>query len=700
MNIKTTIYKRVEIILHSDKNYENPFLDVDIDAVFTCEDGTVIKLPGFWNGDNEWKVRFSPNRVGTWNYTVTSTDKENASLTDTGVIDASPCVNPTTEIEKHGFVRIEEGKRYMVYDDGTPFFYLADTHWMMADFEHLHECNYPGCSCGNAFKHLADDRIKKGFNVYQTYFESPRMKPYSNGVEGWWLEPYTKINPKAFNESMDIMIEYLAQNGITTAMGFGAHSAVVVMFGEQAVEALPRFAKYCVARYACYPLIWFTGQEITQPEHGAFDIWKKVAETVCKYDGYHRPEGAHMFPMTADDWRAQDLHSQPWHKWFTLQAGHGGYVGYPTRFYYKGYYDLEPIKPFIEAESQYEDVFCSGFCGHNAVRQTAWQAVQCGSAGFTYGSSGIWVSSWDQKTEPSWTDYSPDSWYEAMDKPGSTHMSYLKKFYDYVGWYKLKPSFDYEFGIFESRSKIAISHIDKDVIIYYFFSKTEEAGILTGLKPSTRYQARLFDPIVGKFIDLEDIIATDAGTADMPKLPSLRDWVLLLNTFDMGEYETYTYPVKYSAIPPQDAKIGDKIEIKSIRALSEDDEYPITNTLDGNPETYWHPHNDPACQRVWFDLGQEEEIGYLYLQTNMPMRFQGIRVFGSNDGENYELIVERNERNIALGDYYNNYYETINKKYRYIELFINSHDLVGGIIEKPKNHEKMFINQFAFYKKA
>jgi len=35
MNIKTEIYRRCEIVLHSNKTYENPFMDVDIDAVFT-----------------------------------------------------------------------------------------------------------------------------------------------------------------------------------------------------------------------------------------------------------------------------------------------------------------------------------------------------------------------------------------------------------------------------------------------------------------------------------------------------------------------------------------------------------------------------------------------------------------------------------------------------------------------------------------
>ena len=52
MDIKTRVYKRCEIILQSTKHYDNPFMDVDIDATFTHTDGTVIKIPGFWNGEN------------------------------------------------------------------------------------------------------------------------------------------------------------------------------------------------------------------------------------------------------------------------------------------------------------------------------------------------------------------------------------------------------------------------------------------------------------------------------------------------------------------------------------------------------------------------------------------------------------------------------------------------------------------------
>ncbi len=666
MDFKTTVYERLEIILHSDKEYENPFMDVDIDAVFSCEDGTQIALPGFWNGENEWKVRFSPNKAGAWTYVVTCTDQENTSLTDKGTIEAAPCVNPKTELQKHGYVRIEPGKRYLVYDDGTPFFYLGDTHWQMPDYEHIYDCNYPGCNCGSSFKHIVKNRLKKGFNVYQTYFASHRRDVSSSGMESWWKTPYKLINPDAFNKSMDVIVEYLAENGITIALGFGLHTALYNFFREQMTQGILHFARYCVARYACYPLIWITGQEITDRKNGCFEAWKAAGNLVGELDGYHRPNGAHMYPMRSDDSRAQELYEAPWHQWWTLQSGHGGYKNLQKRSFYESYYKLENVKPYIEAEAQYEDIYCEGFCGHNATRMSAWIATLSGSAGYTYGVSAIWLYSWEGRK----STYSGDAWHEAIDKPGSTQMTYLKKFYEYVNWYKLTPSFDSEFGMFEARKYITISHIDKDLIIYYFYGKEKETGYLRGLKKNTRYQARWYDPVCGKFIDLPDVV-TDTGKADIPERPAERDFVLLLNTVDLGAYEAYTYPTNKAPLATKDVRCGEKLEIRNIRVNAHAEGHPAENLLDGSRETCWKAAIPDTSHTFDIDLGTEQEVGYLHIGCDLPEhRTIEFRVFGSNDGENYDLYAERFGNRVAIGGEYKDYYEEIDRKCRYIKLFI------------------------------
>ena len=672
MDIKTRVYKRCEIILQSTKHYDNPFMDVDIDATFTHTDGTVIKIPGFWNGENQWKVRFSSEKEGLWQYEVVCTDKENASLFDKGTIEAEPCLNPKNELEKHGYVRLAPGKKHMVHADGTPFFYLGDTHWMMPDFERLHECNYPGCSCGNQFKHLADDRIKKGFNVYQTYFSGARVAKHASGAEGWWTDStYTKINPNAFNTTMDVMIEYLADNGITVALGFGTHYSTVKMY-KQNVTAMKAFARYCVARYACYPLIWITAQEISNYTENAFDCWKQVGATVGELDGFKRPNGAHMHCHSFEESRSQEIEKEPWHQWWTVQAGHGGYDKLRLRDYYKGYYNCN--KMFIETECQYEDIYCNGFCGHDAPRMGAWSAVQLGSGGFTYGVTGIWAMGWHQKYAPGLPAYSPESWFNGMDKPGAEQVCFMKKFYEYVNWYELEPCYDNSLGNFDDRHHIAISHKKDEVFVYYFFSQYKETGYFTGLRPNAVYQARLFDPIVGKFIDIDDITATSEGTYSVPSFPSKRDWVLLLNLkeIDFGPYESFTYPDIHRPIATSEAIIDEELEIAELKVSSEDEDFPAKNLLDNNPETYWQGFAPKTSQTITADLGSTKHFDYVHFECANKLRFIQFRIMGSNDGINYDLLTERGKDTIVVGERFSRYFDATSGDYRFIRVFFNS----------------------------
>jgi len=677
MNIKVNTFKRCEIVLHSTKEYANPFMDVDVDAVFTHENGTVIAIPGFWNGGNEWKVRFASEIPGKWSYTVKCADD---SLCDEGTVEVALGEAKTT-LEKHGYVtEPKNGERYLTYGDGTPFFWLGDTHWQMADYERLHECNYPGCTCGNQFKHLADDRIKKGFNVYQTYFDSAESGGGGNKhVHHWWKDYYSVINPDAFNETMDVMIEYLADNGVTTAMGFGVHSSTLLKlksagFGDG--NAIRAFAKYCVARYACYPVTWITAQEITV-DPDLFAIWRTVGETVGKYDGFNRPNSAHMYPMYGDDTRAALLDNSSWHQHWTLQAGHCGFNGIKPRHFYESYYELASGKPYIEAECEYEDIYCGGFTGHDCSRIGAYNAVQNGSAGFTYGVTGVWAMGWDQKDEQGWLIYSPESWFTGMEKPGSTEMTYFKKYYEYVGWDKLKPDFGYEYGGFDMRKYVAISRKDNDILSFYFFYPDCETGMVFGLKPNVKYQARWYDPINGKFIDLPDVISAD-GKYLIPRKPSPRDWMLLLNDYDLGEYETEQWPkLSERPISRAEATPNEEYPIASIKGLNakEDCEegYPVANMIDGKEDTFWRPFAVATCQTFFIDLGKECDLKYMQILSKMA-DYQNVRfrVYGSNDNKNWDILSERPAMNLAIGGAYGDFFEPISGKYRYIKLFLNS----------------------------
>lgn len=672
--MNAAVYKRCEIVLHSTKTYENPFLDVDIDAVFTHEDGTVITLPGFWNGGNEWKVRFSPDRPGTWTCRVTCSDADNASLSAEETVEAVRG-EAKTALEEHGYVTIPEGSRYFTYADGTPFFWLGDTHWQMPDYERLHECNVPGCTCGSQFKHLANDRAKKGFTVYQTYFDSAESDGGGNKrTHPWWQEKYTLINPQSFNESMDIMMEYLADLGITVAMGFGVHtSSIAAMHSDP--KPMQAFARYCVARYACYPVVWITAQEITDFRYDTFNIWRSVAELVGKLDGYHRPNSAHMYPMDSQDERAQALDSDGWHNYWTLQAGHGGVRALQKRSFYESYHKLASGKPYIEGECQYEDIYCGGFCGYDASRIGAWQAILSGAAGFTYGVTGVWAMGWNQRDDKGWLIYSPEPWYVGMDKPGSTEMTYLRRFFEYVDFTSLEPVFGYEFGAFEMRRYVSIAHRGQDVIVYQFFGSDAETGMLMGLKSGTRYQARWFDPIGGGFIDLPEIV-TENGCAPVPRKPSERDWVLLLNCVSLGDYEREVYPAYRRPLARAEAHPGKQIPFAAFHASSEEDDHPAANLLDGREDTVWKPFAHSTSVTFRMDLGEVRHVDYLNILCRLPeYRFINFRVETSADGEHWNIAAERVNSHVAIGGAYPDYFEDISGECRYIRLFILSENM-------------------------
>ena len=105
---------------------------VSVDAVFTSPTGKEWIQPGFYyqvfddqvkgggswfypTGQAVWKVRFSPNEVGTWQYYIKAQDK-------TGTAQSGPRSFTVTASSSHGFIQASKiDPRYFEYSDGTYF---------------------------------------------------------------------------------------------------------------------------------------------------------------------------------------------------------------------------------------------------------------------------------------------------------------------------------------------------------------------------------------------------------------------------------------------------------------------------------------------------------------------------------------------------------------------------------------------------
>ena len=672
LNFSSPVYQKVDIDLTATGTYTNPFKETEVYAVFTHGDGTSIKQYGFFKGGDSWCIRFAPIKEGAWSFTTCSEDAGLNGISGTLTATANEMRH---DLDKHGWVKLEKGTRYFLYEDGTPFFWLGDTHWQGLDFERIHSCNYPGCTCGNQFKHVVDDRVKKGFSVYQTYFSSGRnSSDPEKEVLPWWKDDYETINVDAF-EKADYMFEYLASQGFTIALGMGLHTQTYTQMKKR-VEPLLLFTKYVVARYSAYPIIWLTGQEITQFNHDALLNWFKVGAYIEELDGYNHPRGAHMYPLDLYSPEVKETDAQPWHQYFMLQAGHGAAARFKDRFFYKSYYDNSD-KIYIEGECQYEDIYYQLQNDSDHNRKGAWLAMLSGASGFTYGVTGVWALSWGSGEKSPFDSYNPEPWYIGMDKHGSFELGYMKEFLTRFPFWKLTPVFG-DIGAFEQRKFACGAKCGDDAFIWYFYDTTIEEGVLHQLQPDTEYYGYWFDVCTGKYIPTGKFTTDELGYAELGKRPCPRDWVFVATKTELTDIVTENAPLFFKSPIEPITNMGKQSLIKRIKASSFNKEHPIGNVLDGQEDTYWEPYSNVTCQTIDIELDEEQDGGYLFMKVlNPEYRWYNYRIWGSNDGVNYDLV-----QDISSG--WNHDIATYGKEgrcvhtrelvgsYKYIRFFINS----------------------------
>ena len=146
-----------EVALASAKTYANPFMEVELDAVVTRPDGKQLRVPAFWSGGNDWKLRYASDQLGVHTWRTECSDAANSGLHGVaGKIEVVP-YRGENPLLNHGPVGVAKDQRHFAHTDGTPFFWLGDTWWK--------------CLCQRmtweGFKELTADRKAKGFSVVQ-----------------------------------------------------------------------------------------------------------------------------------------------------------------------------------------------------------------------------------------------------------------------------------------------------------------------------------------------------------------------------------------------------------------------------------------------------------------------------------------------------------------------------------------------------
>jgi hypothetical protein len=67
-------WDRFEASVTNAKDYRDPYADVTLDVTYDDPRGRTRKFWGFYDGAGTWKIRFMPDRVGTWKYRAVFSD--------------------------------------------------------------------------------------------------------------------------------------------------------------------------------------------------------------------------------------------------------------------------------------------------------------------------------------------------------------------------------------------------------------------------------------------------------------------------------------------------------------------------------------------------------------------------------------------------------------------------------------------------
>ncbi len=555
-----------EISFESEKVYADPFNDIDLE-LHLFGNGRLYKIPAFWDGGNIWKTRFVCPSAGTWCFRTVCTDSENNSLNGrTGKVICSE-YNGEHDIYKHGFVSTNAGEKYFTYDDGTPFFYLGDTHWSLGD------------ETVDMVKTICEKRASQGFTVYQSEPIGAKFD-FTNGITEDDISGLADYDEKfaiiaengLVHANAQFFFSYFIEPLISNNGGFNGNEP-----SASAKAYLEKVSRYWVARYGAYPVIWTLGQEVdndfywsetNHPEWGVENNpYKLVAEYIAKYDAYDHPLSAHQenagatsaygngegatdkckvyfkdaMPSCFRDVKAHNFYAAQWHPSKTEQSDFD---------LEKDYWFNSQGKPVINYEGQYCYLWTKNF----GSRMQGWTAYLNGMYGYGWGGHDTWsyLNIYDEENDSSDgvdTITSEEkinaTWQDSLEYESSYQNGYMRKFFENTEWYNLIPRFDNR-AYFVPANNVYYAYASNESnteIVVYFYSFTDESvaqktntkyygGIKTGtignLVPNGSYTYQWFDPISGEYSEEHEFIATRFGTYYIGDRPQETDMAVVV----------------------------------------------------------------------------------------------------------------------------------------------------------------------------
>lgn len=556
-----------EISFESSEDYADPFSDNEVTLVLSgC--GREYSIPCFWDGGRVWKARFACPLAGVWYYKTVPL-RADAGLTVSGRVICSEYTGDL-DIYTHGFVTTAAGEKYFTYDDGTPFFYLADTHWSLGD------------ETPEIVETVCARREEQGFTVFQSEPIGEKFD-LADGVTDADLAGFRNYDEKFeiiashglvhanaeffFPSSMDLLISNFG--GCSGSVADGKNGIRGLSDGVK--EYLRRMTRYWVARYGAYPVMWTLGQECDDDFYWSSDShpswnyannpYRLVAEYIGEYDAYSHPLSAHQehsgsvnaLGRTAPrktrfrDTQPSAFNDVTAHDWFAVQ-----WTPSKTRqsdfSVEKEYWYNASGKPCPNFEGQYCYLWTKNF----GARMQGWCAYLNGMYGVAWGGQDTWsyTNIYDEGNDSSdgvdtitSAEKTNATWRDALGYESAYQLGYMREFLGRTEWYGLIPRFDNR-AYFKPCADVYYVYAgnrDNTEAVIYFYSFTDETvaekintkaygGVMTGtvgsLVPKAEYTLSWFSPVTGGYCGETTAKASAFGTLFIGERPCPTDMAL------------------------------------------------------------------------------------------------------------------------------------------------------------------------------
>lgn len=578
------VWEKVEITLQTQRQYENPYADVEVWVDFKGP-GFDRRCYGFWDGGRTFRVRVLATAPGRWRW------ESGASVADAGLegVRGEFTAVRWTESElaenpcRRGMIRPSANGHAFEYADGTPFFLLGDTWWATPTFRfRWYDDDKPrplGPEAG--FKDFVRYRQKQEFNCIAMIAAFPNWA--NDGKPARWQTPdgmflraawpqagttsakemtnesgqrafqfpgavpgyeahfpdLQRINPEYFH-TMDKKVDHLNAQGMVPFIEVARRDIGQVWRKYYPwPESYTRYIQYVWSRYQANICLFSPIHFDTPAQSIPTEEWNTAACAVI--EKYGRPPfgtlaGTNSNPSSLENWGHVDRA-----KWLDFHQI-GNRRTHDVYEHLTAIFRAEPPVPGINGEPYYdgmEDAEPGSQQAARYCRSAMYGSVLSGGlGGHIYGAGGWKGGLWSGEVETA----SQYPIWKVLQWPSADQMRHLKTFVLSEGrkYQDLVPSVQQlspnRSGPAKSLSGWAYCACteSRDLVLLYFEQDCPRAT-LSGMPAGQVFEAVWFDSRTGGWLSAEKkaISAGADGTMRLPPFPggetkSQTDWALKL----------------------------------------------------------------------------------------------------------------------------------------------------------------------------